>query len=74
MIQLVESQKVKVRYEHGGYKYTLDVEVTKISSSSEFIGLIERAFGAGVGVVDGGEMLKLVGQKSTFKNDDIVLI
>jgi hypothetical protein len=70
-------EKVKVRYTEGQspFEYTLDVEVTAICSSDEFKGRVERVFAAdgpgASGEINGGHILKLVGQEKTFKTVDI---
>ena len=71
MTSLAVGEKVKVPYKDG-HKYTLEVEVTAICPSNEFIGRIERVFAAGDGEVTGGDVLDLKGQKMTFKNGDIL--
>jgi hypothetical protein len=74
IMELIVSEKVKVRYERDGSRYTLDVEVIDIPSSGEFVGRIEGVFATGIGEVTGGEILELKGQKATFKNGDILLV
>jgi hypothetical protein len=72
MTRLAVGEKVKVPYKDG-HEYTLEVEVTAICPSDEFIGRIEIVFAAGDGEVTRGDILDLKGQKMTFKNEDIVL-
>jgi hypothetical protein len=64
-------KKVKVCY-MDTFKYTLDVEVTAICPSNEFIGRVEEVHGAKIGPVNpGNEILKLKGREMTFKNEAI---
>jgi len=63
-------EKVKVRH-NDDFTYTLDVEVTAICSSDEFIGRIDSIFSSG-GEITGGNILILKGQEKKFKNDDIL--
>jgi hypothetical protein len=71
--QVHVGQEVKVRHEHRGFKYTLDVTVTAISSPDTFIGRIEAVFDPGVGEVVEGEVLRdLKGREATFRNEDII--
>jgi hypothetical protein len=65
------SEKVKVRYVDE-LAYTLDVEVTRVCPSNEFIARVERIFSNG-GEITGGDILALTGREITFKNQDIVL-
>jgi hypothetical protein len=69
---LVVGEKVKIDYLD---KYTLDVEVTAICPSNEFVGRIEAIFEKGLAqMITGGELHRgLIGQRMTFKNEDIVL-
>jgi hypothetical protein len=64
-------EKAKVGYLD---KYILDVEVTAICPSNEFIGRIEAIFEKGLAqMITGGELYRgLIGQKVTFRNEDIV--
>ena len=73
MTQLSAGDEVKVRYEDGDNKYTLDVEVKAVCPSAEFIGRIERVFAAGDGEVTGGKILDLRGREMKFKSEDVVL-
>ncbi len=63
-------EKVKVRH-NDDFIYTLDVEVTAIFSSDEFIGRIESIFSNG-SEITGGNILILKGREKKFSNDDIL--
>ena len=71
MTRLAVGEKVKVPYKDG-HKYTLEVEVTAICPSNEFIGRIERVFAAGDGEVTGGDILAVKGQEKKFRNENII--
>jgi hypothetical protein len=64
-------EKIRVRYEDG-FKYTLEVKVTALCPSNEFIGRVERVFAVGDGEIEGGDILALKGQEKAFKKEDIV--
>jgi hypothetical protein len=68
----VAGEKVKVGYLD---QYTLDVEVTAICPSHEFIGRIEGVFEKGLAqMITGGQLYRaLIGLRMIFKNKDIVL-
>ncbi len=72
MIGLDVGKKIRVRYEDA-FKYTLEVKVTALCPSNEFIGRVERVFAVGDGEIEGGEILALKGQERVFKTEDIVL-
>ena len=59
-------EKIRVRYEDG-FKYTLEVKVTALCPSNEFIGRVERVFAVGDGEIEGGDILALKGQEKAFK-------
>jgi len=71
MTGLVAGEKVKVGYLD---QYTLDVEVTAICPSNEFIGRIEAVFEKGLAqMITGGQLYRaLIGLRMIFKNEDIV--
>ena len=64
-------EKIRVRYEDA-FKYTLEVKVTALCPSNEFIGRVERVFAVGDAEIEGGEILALKGQERAFKTEDIV--
>jgi hypothetical protein len=64
-------EKIRVRYEDG-FKYILEVKVTALCPSNEFIGRVERVFAVGDAEIEGGEILALKGQERAFKTEDIV--
>jgi hypothetical protein len=68
----VAGEKVKVGYLD---QYTLDVEVTAICPSNEFIGRIEAVFEKGLAqMITRGQLYRaLIGLRMIFKNEDIVL-
>jgi hypothetical protein len=68
----VAGEKVRVGYLD---QYTLDVEVTAICPSNEFIGRIEAVFEKGLAqMITGGQLYRaLIGLRMIFKNEDIVL-
>jgi hypothetical protein len=66
-------QKVKVRYVETD-TYTLDLEVTTISSPEEFVGRVEAIFLPTLGEITGGPTFdKLMGHEKLFRNEDILL-
>jgi hypothetical protein len=68
----VAGQKVRVGYLD---QYTLDVEVTAICPSDEFIGRVEGVFEKGLAqMITGGQLHRaLIGLRMIFKNADVVL-
>jgi hypothetical protein len=69
---VVAGEKVKVGYLD---QYALDVEVTAICPSNEFIGRIEAVFEKGLAqmITEGQLYRALIGLRMIFKNEDIVL-
>jgi hypothetical protein len=66
--------KVKIRHVDGEFRYILDVEVTAILSSDEFIGRVERIFSdsGDRGEVTGGQVFaRFRGKEHRFKNTEI---
>lgn len=65
-------EKIKVRHADDR-NYVLDVTVTAIRPSDEFIGRIEAIFLPSLGELTGGQAFdELVGRETTFKSEDII--